>query len=325
MQLGIVGLGRMGANMARRLLRGGHECVVTDVSEPAVRGLESEGAVSALSLDELVQKVAAPRAIWLMLPAGEITERTLADLAQRLAAGDLVVDGGNTHYKDDVRRARMLGQRSIEYVDVGTSGGVWGLERGYCLMIGGPVEAVSRLDPVFRTLAPEAGGIARTQGANPQAERGYLHCGPAGAGHFVKMIHNAIEYGLMQAYAEGFDIMRNAASNELPAEQRYELDLPAIAELWRRGSVVSSWLLDLAARALAENPTLSNYAGVVADSGETRWAVQAALEASVPAHVISTALYTRFRSRRAHAFGERLLSAMRYEFGGHAEPPRDET
>jgi 6-phosphogluconate dehydrogenase len=308
MQLGMVGLGRMGGNMVRRLMRGGHECVVWDLGAESVRQLVAEGAVGATSLDDLVSRLEAPRAVWVMVPAGAATEQTVLALADHMRPGDTIIDGGNSYFKDDVRRSRMLEPTGVRYVDVGTSGGIWGLERGYCLMIGGPRQAVERLDPIFRTLAP--GG----------AEQGYLYCGPAGAGHFVKMVHNGIEYGLMQAYAEGFDILRNAGSAELPEEIRYDLNVTDIAEVWRRGSVVSSWLLDLTAIALAADPTLSSYTGSVADSGEGRWALIAAIEEAVPAGVLSAALHTRFRSRRAHTFGEKLLSAMRRQFGGHGEP-----
>jgi 6-phosphogluconate dehydrogenase len=324
MQLGMVGLGRMGANIVRRLQRRGHDCVVYDARPLAVAELAGEGAVGAASLAELVAGLDAPRAVWVMLPAGEVTEAVISELAKHLQAGDTVIDGGNTHYKDDVRRASLLAGRGLAYVDVGTSGGVWGVERGYCMMVGGPKEAVDRLDPILAALAPGAGEILRTpgrEGRDPRVERGYLHAGPAGAGHFVKMVHNGIEYGLMQAYAEGFDILKNRAKPDLPEGERYELELADIAEVWRRGSVVASWLLDLAARALAENPSLSDFAGRVADSGEGRWTVQAAMEEAVPCDVLSAALHARFRSRQDHTYGERLLSAMRFQFGGHREPP----
>ncbi|HEU5453157.1 MAG TPA: decarboxylating 6-phosphogluconate dehydrogenase [Terriglobales bacterium] len=322
MQLGMVGLGRMGSNMVRRLMRGGHECVVSDLSAEAVRGLSSEGAVATASLDDLVSKLNAPRAVWIMVPAGKPTEQTVEALAQRLQQGDTIIDGGNSYFKDDVRRSQKLKASGVHYVDVGTSGGVWGLERGYCMMIGGPKETVERLDPIFKTLAPGAGEIPRTPGRERTpgtAEQGYIYCGPSGSGHFVKMVHNGIEYGLMQAYAEGFDIFRNATSKELPEEYRYDLNLADIAEVWRRGSVVSSWLLDLTAMALAENPTLSEYTGFVQDSGEGRWTLMAAIEEAVPADVLSAALYTRFRSRQEHTFAEKMLSAMRQKFGGHVE------
>jgi 6-phosphogluconate dehydrogenase len=318
----MVGLGRMGANMTRRLLRGGHTVVVSDLSPEAVKSIVGEGATGATSLDDLVKKLTPPRAIWIMVPAGGPTEQTVQTLASILSPGDAIMDGGNSFFKDDVRRAKDCQAKGIHYIDVGTSGGVWGLERGYCMMIGGPDEAVRRLDPIFKTLAPGRGDIPRTPGREQMggtAEEGYIHCGPAGAGHFVKMVHNGIEYGMMQAYAEGFDIFRNATSKDLPADIRYDLNLADIAEVWRRGSVVSSWLLDLTAIALAENPTLSEYTGFVQDSGEGRWTIQAAIEEAVPAEVLSAALYTRFRSRQEHTFAEKLLSAMRQKFGGHIE------
>jgi len=324
MQLGMIGLGRMGANIVRRLMRGGHACVVSDLNAENVRRLTDEGATGATSLDDFVKKLHKPRAAWVMVPAGEPTEQTVQALAQRLEAGDIIIDGGNSYFKDDVRRARALQGKGIHYVDVGTSGGIWGAERGYCLMIGGPEPIVQHLGPIFQTLAPGRGDIAPTPGRDrlrSTAEEGYLYCGPAGAGHFVKMIHNGIEYGLMQAYAEGFDILRNANSTELPADQRYDLNLADVAEVWRRGSVVASWLLDLTSMALAENPTLADYTGFVQDSGEGRWTIMAALEEAVPADVLSASLYTRFRSRQEHTFAEKVLSAMRYKFGGHIERP----
>lgn len=324
MQLGMIGLGRMGANMVRRLMRGGHHCVVFDVNPEQVQRLAAEGAVGAGSMDELIGRLNKPRALWVMVPAGEATETTVESLAKRLSADDIVIDGGNSYFKDDVRRAKALAGRGIQYVDVGTSGGTWGLERGYCLMIGGLEPVVQHLDPIWRTLAPGRGDIARTKGrdrVNGTAEEGYLHCGPTGAGHFVKMVHNGIEYGLMQAYAEGFDIFRHAGSKNLPEDLRYELNLPDIAEVWRRGSVVGSWLLDLTAAALVEHPDLANFTGSVADSGEGRWTVMAAVEEGVPAEVLSASLYTRFRSRQDHTFAEKVLSAMRYQFGGHVERP----
>jgi len=324
MQLGMVGLGRMGANMVRRLMKGGHACVVYDRSPESVAKLAGEGATGAKTLDEFIAKLKTPRAAWIMVPAGEATEQTVTALAQRMEAGDTIIDGGNSYYKDDVRRAATLKKQGLHYLDVGTSGGIWGVERGYCLMIGGEGEVVKRLDPIFKTLAPGRGDIPRTPGrerVSGAAEEGYLHCGPAGAGHFVKMIHNGIEYGLMQAYAEGFDILRNASSKDLPAEHRYDLTLADIAEVWRRGSVVGSWLLDLTAIALLENPTLSNYTGFVQDSGEGRWTIIAAIEEGVPAAVLSASLYTRFRSRQDHTFAEKVLSAMREKFGGHVERP----
>ena len=326
MQLGMVGLGKMGANMVRRLMRGGHECIVTDLNPASIAALEKEGAKGAASLAELAKKLNQPRAVWIMVPAGDPTEKTVEQLAQVLEAGDTIIDGGNSYFKDDVRRSKALGPKGIHYVDVGTSGGVWGLERGYCMMIGGPKEAFDRLDPIFKTLAPGVGDIPKTperKSMNGTAEEGYIYCGKSGAGHFVKMVHNGIEYGLMQAYAEGFDIFKSANSPELPAEMRYDLNVADIAEVWRRGSVVASWLLDLTAMALAENPTLSNYTGFVQDSGEGRWTIMAAIEESVPADVLSAALYTRFRSRQEHTFAEKMLSAMRQKFGGHVEAAKD--
>jgi 6-phosphogluconate dehydrogenase len=323
MQLGMVGLGRMGANMTRRLVRGGHQLVVSDLSPDAVKQLAGEGATGSKSLEDLVSQLKPPRAAWVMVPAGGPSEQTVQTLLRLMQAGDTIIDGGNSYYKDDVRRSHMCKEKGVHYVDVGTSGGVWGLERGYCMMLGGPTEAVQRLDPIFKTLAPGRGDIPRTPGREKlggTAEDGYIHCGPSGAGHFVKMVHNGIEYGMMQAYAEGFDIFRNATSKDLPEDMRYDLNLADIAEVWRRGSVVSSWLLDLTAMALTENPTLSEYSGFVQDSGEGRWTIQAAIEEAVPAEVLSAALYTRFRSRQEHTFAERMLSAMRQKFGGHVEP-----
>lgn len=319
MEIGIVGLGRMGANIARRLMRAGHACRVHDASAAAMAALE--GATAAESLAALAGSLAAPRTVWVMLPAGEATEATVAALATLLSPGDTIIDGGNTFWKDDIRRAKALAQKGIAYLDIGTSGGVWGLERGYCLMIGGDKAAAQRLDPIFAALAPGRGDIPATrhrQGGT--AEEGYLHCGPSGAGHYVKMIHNGIEYGMMQAFAEGFDILRNAASPRLPEDQRLTLDVANIAEVWRRGSVVTSWLLDLTAEALAEDPQLAAYSGHVADSGEGRWTVEAAIEQATPAEVLTSALYTRFRSRQDHTFAEKVLSAMRKGFGGHQEP-----
>lgn len=324
MQIGMVGLGRMGGNMVRRLMRGGHECVVFDLNINNVKQLAKEGARGATSLDEFVGKLNRPRAVWVMVPAGNPTEQTVMALSERMEAGDIIIDGGNSYYKDDVRRARVLNEKGIHYVDVGTSGGIWGVDRGYCLMIGGETEVVNHLSPIFKTLAPGRGEIPRTAGREnieSTAEDGYLHCGPNGAGHFVKMIHNGIEYGLMQAYAEGLDILRNANSKDLPEDQRYNFNLADIAELWRRGSVVGSWLLDLISMALIEDPMLSNYTGFVQDSGEGRWTIMAAIEEAVPAEVLSASLYTRFRSRQEHTFAEKLLSAMRYKFGGHVERP----
>ena len=322
MQLGLIGLGRMGGNMARRLAAGGHTIVAWDRSADAVNALRSNNIAGGASIDDLVARLEPPRAVWVMVPAGAPTEQTVNALADRLSPGDIIIDGGNSHFKDDVRRAGVLKTRGLHYVDAGTSGGVWGADRGYCLMVGGDAEAVARLTPILRTLAPGQGDVAPTPSLDTTAttaHEGFLHCGPAGAGHFVKMIHNGIEYGLMQSYAEGFDILKNAANESLPADQRYTLDLPAIAELWRRGSVVSSWLLDLAARALVQDPPLSRFEGHVPDSGEGRWTVQAAIDEDVPADVLTAALFARFRSRRDHTFGEKLLSALRAQFGGHSE------
>ncbi len=324
MQLGMIGLGRMGANMVRRLMRGGHQCVVFDLNADSVKQLAKEGALGASSLDDFVKRLGKLRAAWVMVPAGAATEKTVLALADKMEAGDAIIDGGNSYFKDDVRRAQLLKPKGLHYLDVGTSGGIWGIERGYCMMIGGPKEVVQRLDPLFKTLAPGRGDIARTPGREKQggtAEEGFLHCGPSGAGHFVKMIHNGIEYGLMQAYAEGFDIMRNAHSKEVPENQRYDFNLKDIAEVWRRGSVVGSWLLDLTAMALLEDPTLSTYTGFVQDSGEGRWTVLAAVEEAIPADVLTSALYMRFRSRQEHTFAEKVLSAMRQKFGGHLERP----
>jgi 6-phosphogluconate dehydrogenase len=334
MQLGLIGLGRMGANMTRRLLKGGHDCVVFDMSEKAIAEMVKEKAVGASSLAELAKKLAKPRAIWLMVPAG-VVDKTIADLLPHLEAGDIVIDGGNSYYIDDIRRARELAPKGIHYVDVGTSGGVWGLERGYCMMIGGEAGPVKHLDPIFATLAPGRGDIARTPGretAGGTSEEGYLHCGPNGAGHFVKMVHNGIEYGVMAAYAEGVGILKaanigskagviDAETTPLrdPEHYQYDFNLPDIAEVWRRGSVIASWLLDLSAAALTEDPALERFAGRVSDSGEGRWTIRAAIDEGVPAHVLSAALYERFSSRGEADFANKLLSAMRYEFGGHIE------
>jgi 6-phosphogluconate dehydrogenase len=325
MQLGMIGLGRMGGNIVRRLMKRGHAAVVFDRSAAAVDELAREGANPSAGLADLVAKLEAPRVAWVMLPAGAPTEDTIAALSTLLSPGDIVIDGGNTFYKDDVRRAAGLKAKGIHYVDVGTSGGVWGLERGYCLMIGGDAEPVRRLDPIFAALAPGRGDIPRTpgrDGRDARVEQGYLHAGPSGAGHFVKMIHNGIEYGLMQAYAEGFEILKRANSPDLPEAQRFDLDLADIAELWRRGSVVSSWLLDLTAAALADDPALDSFTGHVADSGEGRWTINAAIEEAVPATVLSAALYARFRSRQHPGFSDKVLSAMRMAFGGHVEPKK---
>jgi 6-phosphogluconate dehydrogenase len=322
MQLGVIGLGRMGANIARRLMKGGHTCVVWDRDDKAVSALAKEGAAGARDFKDVIAQLKAPRAVWVMLPAGKATEGTVAELGGALEAGDTVIDGGNTFYRDDIRRAKALEAKGLTYVDVGTSGGVWGLERGYCMMIGGEKPVVDRLDPIFKTLAPGRGDIPRTkraEGADPRAELGYIHAGPPGAGHFVKMVHNGIEYGLMQAYAEGFDILQGKGGAALAEGDRFDLDLTDIAEVWRRGSVISSWLLDLTASALAGDPKLAAFTGDVEDSGEGRWTVDAAIEEAVPANVLTAALYARFRSRESHTFGEKLLSAMRFGFGGHVE------
>lgn len=323
MQLGMIGLGRMGGNIVRRLMRHGHSTVVYDKDAKAVAGLAADGALGAASLEEFVAKLERPRTAWVMLPAGRITETTIDTIAGVMQAGDVVIDGGNTFWQDDVRRGKALKERGIHYVDVGTSGGVWGLDRGYCMMIGGEKQVVDRLDPIFAALAPGTGDIPRTEGRegrDPRIEQGYIHAGPVGAGHFVKMIHNGIEYGLMQAYAEGFDILKNANIEALPADHRYDFDLADIAEVWRRGSVIPSWLLDLTSTALADSPALSEYSGFVEDSGEGRWTVNAAIDEAVPAEVLTAALYTRFRSRKEHTFAEKILSAMRAGFGGHKEP-----
>ncbi len=324
MQIGMIGLGRMGANMVRRLMDGGHECVVYDLSPDSVATLVGEGARGAATLEEFAAALAPPRAVWVMVPSGAPTAKTVEALGSCLEAGDVVIDGGNTYFKDDVAHAKLLGERGIDFVDVGTSGGVWGRDRGYSLMIGGGPDQVTRLGPLFRTLAPGRGTIDRTEGRDAKggtAEEGYVHCGPAGAGHFVKMVHNGIEYGLMQAYAEGFDILRSAGNPDVPEDIRYDLDLADVAEVWRRGSVVASWLLDLTATALLEQPDLGDYTGYVEDSGEGRWTIMTAIEEAVPADVLSAALYARFRSRQEHTFAEKVLSAMRHKFGGHVERP----
>ena len=323
MHIGMAGLGRMGANMARRLMRGGHTAVVFDLSAERVRELAREGATSASSVEALVGALTPPRTVWLMVPSGQPTEQMVSKLAALLGPGDVVIDGGNSHFKDDMRRAAELQAKQIHYLDVGTSGGLWGLDRGYSLMIGGPRELFARLEPIFRTLAPGDDGTPPTPGrpAGGTAQLGYLHCGPAGAGHFVKMVHNGIEYGLMQAYAEGFDILRSAAGEQLPADQRYEFDVAEVAEVWRRGSVIGSWLLDLTASALIEDPRLARFSGVVQDSGEGRWTIETAISEAVPADVLASALFARFRSRQEHTFAEKVLSAMRHKFGGHVERP----
>eukprot|EP01037_Dinobryon_pediforme_P014819 gene14819-14953_t len=323
MQLGMIGLGRMGGNIVRRVMQHGHDCVVYDRNPQAGIALAQEGATNTESLADLVAKMSAPRAIWVMLPAGAITEDTILQLSTLLAPGDIIIDGGNTFWKDDIRRAKMLNDKGLNHVDVGTSGGVWGLERGYCMMIGGKAEIVDALDPIFACMAPGIGSVPKTphrENFDPRPEQGYLHAGPHGSGHFVKMVHNGIEYGLMQAFAEGFDILKNADSPVLPAEERLSLNVPDIAESWRRGSVVSSWLLDLAAAGLAEDPALAKYSGYVEDSGEGRWTIEAAMAEAVPADVLAAALFTRFRSRQEHTFAEKILSAMRMGFGGHVEP-----
>ncbi len=323
MQLGVIGLGRMGGNIVRRLLRNGHDCVVWDRDPAPGAALASEGASVAADMATLVGNLQAPRAVWVMLPSGQATQDAIDQLSALLSSGDVIIDGGNTFWKDDIARATALRAKGISYIDVGTSGGVWGLERGYCLMIGGDKAVVERLDPIFSALAPGLGGIERTagrEGSESRAEKGYLHAGPNGAGHFVKMIHNGIEYGMMQAMAEGFDIMRNASSERLPAAHRLDIDVGEVAEVWRRGSVITSWLLDLTAAALAKDPDLAEFSGHVDDSGEGRWTVQAAIEEAVPAEVLTSALYTRFRSRQDHTFAEKVLSAMRKGFGGHVEP-----
>ncbi len=336
MQLGMIGLGRMGANMVRRLLKGGHQCVVFDRSPKAVQELTQDKAVGASSLADFVKKLEKPRAVWLMVPAA-VVDTSIADLLPLLEQGDILIDGGNSYYIDDIRRAKELAPKGIHYVDVGTSGGVWGLERGYCMMIGGEPEVVKRLDPIFARLAPGAGDIARTPGrekADGTSEQGYLHCGPNGAGHFVKMVHNGIEYGIMAAYAEGLGILRSANVGKRehavdaettplrdPEHYQYDLNLPDIAEVWRRGSVIASWLLDLSASALIKDPKLKGFEGRVSDSGEGRWTIKAAIDEAVPAHVLTAALYERFSSRGEADFADKLLSAMRYEFGGHLEKP----
>ena len=336
MQLGMIGLGRMGANMVRRLLKGGHQCVVFDMSAKAVADLAVEGATGSGSLADFVKKLAKPRTVWLMVPAA-VVDRSIADLLPLLEPGDTLIDGGNSYYIDDIRRAKELGAKQVNYLDVGTSGGVWGLERGYCMMIGGPDQEVRRLDPIFKTLAPGSGEIGRTLGREgPQgtAELGYLHCGPSGAGHFVKMVHNGIEYGIMAAYAEGLGILRaanvgkehhetDAETTPLrePGHYQYDFDLRNITEVWRRGSVIASWLLDLTASALAKDPNLAGFAGKVSDSGEGRWTIKAAIDEAVPAHVLTAALYERFSSRGHAEFADKVISAMRFEFGGHREKP----
>ena len=325
MQIGVIGLGRMGGNIVRRLMSAGHQCVVFDTNPEAGEELARAGAIAAVSVEHMVKALTRPRAVWSMLPSGRITDDTVALLAELMETDDCVIDGGNSFYKDDIRRAKALAGKGLHYVDCGTSGGIWGVDRGYCMMIGGPKAAVDRLDPIFQALAPGLGDIARTPGRearDPRTEQGYIHAGPSGAGHFVKMIHNGIEYGLMQAYAEGFDILRNKSSKDLPEDERFDLDIADIAEVWRRGSVISSWLLDLSAIALARDAQLAGFSGYVEDSGEGRWTVEAAVEEAVPADVLTTALYIRFRSRQQHTFAEQMLSAMRFGLGGHVEAHR---
>ncbi|SDA62485.1 6-phosphogluconate dehydrogenase [Pseudomonas sp. NFACC15-1] len=325
MQLGIIGLGRMGGNIARRLMLDGHATVVYDRNAAFVENLRQEGATGVADLPALVAGLEKPRAVWVMLPAGAPTEDTINVLSELLEPGDVIIDGGNTYYKDDIRRAQALLEKGLSYIDVGTSGGVWGLERGYCMMIGGEAEVVKRLDPLFDSLAPGMGDIPRTRDRksdDDRAERGYIHAGPAGSGHFVKMIHNGIEYGMMQAFAEGFDILKTKSSESLPPEQRFDLNVADIAEVWRRGSVVSSWLLDLTADALASDPKLDGFSGEVADSGEGRWTIEAAIEQAVPVPVLSSSLFARFRSRQQSTYGDKMLSAMRFGFGGHVETPK---
>jgi 6-phosphogluconate dehydrogenase len=323
MQIGMIGLGRMGSNIVRRLARRNHTAVVYDLDPKTVAALANEGATGASSLEDLVRKLDRPRTAWIMLPAGNATESAVRQLSELLEPGDVIIDGGNSFWRDDIRRSKELKSKGVDYVDVGTSGGVWGLDRGYCMMIGGGKATVQRLDPIFKTLAPGVGDIPRTQGRSGKqavAGCGYIHAGPSGAGHFVKMIHNGIEYGLMQAYAEGFDILRNAANPSIPEEFRFDFDLADISEVWRRGSVITSWLLDLAASALARDAKLSEFSGHVEDSGEGRWTIMAAVEEAVPAEVLTAALFARFRSRQEHTFAEKVLSAMRKGFGGHVEP-----
>jgi len=325
MQLGMIGLGRMGANIVRRLSRAGHTGVVYDRDPKPGEALAKEGATAAKSLEDVVAKLAAPRAIWVMLPAGAATESTIDALVPMLSKGDTIIDGGNTYWRDDIRRGKALAEKGLHYLDVGTSGGVWGLDRGYCMMIGGATDAVMRLDPIFSALAPGKGSIPLTQGRDARdsrVEQGYMHAGPCGAGHFVKMVHNGIEYGLMQAYAEGFDILRNADAEGVAPEHRFTFDLADVSEVWRRGSVITSWLLDLTANALTQEEKLDSYSGFIEDSGEGRWTLQAAIEEAVPAEVLSAALYTRFRSRQQHTFAEKIISAMRKGFGGHVEPKK---
>ena len=328
MKIGIIGLGRMGGNIARRLMRAEHETVVYDHNAPAVADLVKDGAVSASSLEDMKSKLDGQSVFWVMLPAGGPTDQTIEALSEICAADDVIIDGGNTFYKDDIKRAKHLAKKGIHYIDVGTSGGVWGLERGYCMMLGGEAEVIGKLDPIFDALAPGLGTIPRTpnrmaqEGEDPRADKGYIHAGQAGAGHFVKMVHNGIEYGLMQAYAEGFDVLKGKNSDKLPEDERYDLNMTDIAEVWRRGSVISSWLLDLCAQQLAKDMELAQFTGRVADSGEGHWTVEAAMEEAVPAYVLTAALFSRYRSRVEHTYGDKLLSAMRFGFGGHVEMPQ---
>jgi 6-phosphogluconate dehydrogenase len=322
MELGMIGLGRMGGNIVRRLLRNGHTSVVYDRSADAVNALVGEGAKGSTGLADFVAKLTSPKVVWVMLPAGKITHDTIVELSGMLGKGDILIDGGNSKFLDDIAHAELLAPKGITFVDVGTSGGVWGLERGYCMMIGGTDEAVKHLDPILSCLAPGTGTIDKTPGRggrDPRVENGYIHAGPAGAGHFAKMVHNGMEYGIMQAYAEGFDILKGASQDVIPANRRYKFNLADLAEVWRRGSVIASWLLDLTAIALAEDETLSEFSGYVQDSGEGRWTIEAAIEEAVPADVLTASLYTRFRSRQEHTYAEKILSAMRKQFGGHTE------
>jgi 6-phosphogluconate dehydrogenase len=322
MQLGMIGLGRMGGNIVRRLMRNGHQCVVYDRDANAVKTLTGEGATASTGLADFVAKLEKPKAVWVMLPAGKITHDTIVELNGLLDKGDILIDGGNSKFLDDIAHAEFLAKKGITYVDVGTSGGVWGLERGYCMMIGGAKQAVDHLDPIFKTLAPGTGTIDKTPGRagrDPRVENGYIHAGPAGAGHFAKMVHNGMEYGIMQAYAEGFDILKNTNQDHIPENRRYKYNLADLAEVWRRGSVIASWLLDLTAIALAEDESLSEFSGFVQDSGEGRWTIEAAIEEAVPADVLTASLYSRFRSRQEHTYAEKILSAMRKQFGGHTE------
>ena len=323
MQIGMIGLGRMGGSMVRRLMNGGHDLVIFNRTAEKMKSFVESGATGTSDLRDLVSKLEKPRVVWIMLPAGEVTEKAMLEIAENLEPDDIIIDGGNSNFKDDVRRSNLLKEKGIRFLDAGTSGGVWGEKRGYCLMVGGDESAFKEIEPIFKTLAPGRGDIEESKGRenfDSTAAEGYLYCGKAGAGHFVKMVHNGIEYGMMQAIAEGFDIFKNANKDTLHEERRYDLNLPDISELWRRGSVVSSWLLDLTALALAENQDLTDYSGYVEDSGEGRWTIEAAMEEAVPAEVLTSALYTRFRSRQEHTFAEKVLSAMREQFGGHLEP-----